>query len=189
MTPEEIAAVERECEQLKAYLLAPPNTAFPFQPFYWKFLGRTDVLRFRRVSYPELIERQDRFPQIPPKFTTREWTTEQWEALPEEQKDWWRQPCDMTSEEVTNLRNIKIEILTLTNKEQHDEKFWLEEAGPQVINECFEFVSDISGFSANAMNLIDWFRKREQRAGLGLYNLANDAKATVPTKRRGQSNN
>ena len=164
-TEEQIAAVEAEVQGLKATLLAPADAAFDFQPSLWKLDGRTEILHFRKLSYVELMQNQEGLVQIPPRFTTRPWQKEEWENLPKEMKDWWRQPRDATKDERDLMRKTRDAILALTNKDGKTAADF-EKMGPAVVNECFDFVSTISGFSDDALELLDWFRQQQRRSGV-----------------------
>jgi hypothetical protein len=159
-TASELAVVEAEVEELKRYLLAPADAKFPFEPTLWKLGQRTDLLHFRKLSYHELLEHQDELVQIPPRFTTRPWTKQEWEDLPEEMKEWWRQPRRPTKEEATMMREASCSILTLTNMDGKSlDEFKSYDAS--VVNECFQFVAKVSGFSDDALELLDWFRQQQ----------------------------
>jgi hypothetical protein len=159
-TEEEIARVQAEVQVLKRHLLAPADTKFPLQPTEWKLTGRTDILHFRKLSFPQVLEHQDELIEVPPRFTTKTWAKDEWETLPEEMRKWWREPRKPTKDEALLMRKASSEILALASADgKTAEEFSTFDAS--VLTECFQFVATISGFSDDALELLDWFRQQQ----------------------------
>jgi hypothetical protein len=153
-TEADIERVRLEVEELKAYLLAPADKLFEFKP---QFLD--DTLHFRKLSYPELLVHTPKV-HIPPRFSKRTWAKDEFETLSEEMKKYWRSPCDPSPQESELMRKSQLTMLTLTNGDGKKEQDWMT-YGPLIQNECFTFLSKISGFSDDAMELLDWFRQQQ----------------------------
>lgn len=172
---EQVTLVEAEVQQLKKNLLAPADTPFPFTPSIW---AEPKPLRFRKLSHTELIATKDDFPYIPPLFATHPWVMQNWKTLPKEMQDYWGQPRKPTKEEGQQVRKVTCQVLALTSLDGKSEEDF-QKMQTNVIEECFQFVADVSGFSEDAVELLDWFRKQQRGAGIRL-DLPRDAeKATV----------
>ena len=157
---EQGAQADAEVREAKKYLLAPADQPFDFKPSLWKSIGKPDTLRFHKITLSQLLELEGQFPNIPPRFTQKRWAKREWEDLPDELKEWWKEPRDPTKEEARQAADASYQLLSMASADKLPPDRW-KNIEPIVQNECLAFVQKISGIGNDAEEILDWFRHQQ----------------------------